>query len=251
MTKISICQNLVVLYQTWPTFAYKNLLMQISIHSRKEIKTFWKKFEKMLLVVHLSFLHGKQLLMKLLFESQQTFANLSLGLMLANYTPTRCVNPWRPVFRRVWVSIQIRVDSYLDKTRPAALKLWSCLFSNEQDQNVKLEPSLQQAGRKKLTALMLTGFVLISTLCLKPWVVFTTSVSVKSCVLLSLKRILNVVARRETSMHWDDTKKKRKATRFLKCGSANGGDCTKQAILLNNISENTFLTTVHLQLSNF
>ena len=34
---------MVVPHQTWPTFAYTNLLMQNSIHSRKEIKTFWKK----------------------------------------------------------------------------------------------------------------------------------------------------------------------------------------------------------------
>ena len=74
-------------------------------------------------------------------------------------------------------------------------------FSNEQDQNVKLKASLQQADRRKLTASVLMGFVLIATLCLKPWVAFTTSVPVKSCVLLSLKRIFNVVARRESSMH--------------------------------------------------
>ena len=42
-----------------------------------------------------------------------------------------------------------------------------------------------------------------------------------------------------------------KVSRLLKCGSANGGDCKKQPILLNNISENTFPTGVHLQLSNF
>ena len=83
------------------------------------------KFEKMLLVVHLSFSHGKQLLMQLLFENQQTYANLLLGMTLANYTPTRCVNPCRPVFIRVGISIQKRVDSYHDKTRPAALKNWS------------------------------------------------------------------------------------------------------------------------------
>ena len=52
--------------------------MQNFIHSRKEIKNFWKKFEKMLLMVHLLFLHAKQLLMKLLIESQQTYANLLL-----------------------------------------------------------------------------------------------------------------------------------------------------------------------------
>ena len=42
-----------------------------------------------------------------------------------------------------------------------------------------------------------------------------------------------------------------KRSKYLKCESANGGDCTKQPTLLNNISENTFLTGVHLQLSNF
>ena len=74
-------------------------------------------------------------------------------------------------------------------------------ISNEQDQNVKLKASLQQADRRKLIASVLMGFVLIATLRLKLWVAFTTSVPVKSCVLLSLKKIFNVVARREISMH--------------------------------------------------
>ena len=64
---------------------------------------------------HLSFLHAKQLLMNLLFESLQTSANLLLGLMPANYIPTRCFNPCLPVFIRVGISIQKRVDSHLDK----------------------------------------------------------------------------------------------------------------------------------------
>ena len=51
--------------------------------------------------------NGKQMLMKLLFENQQTHANLLLGWTLANYTPTRCVNPCRPVSIRVGISIQI------------------------------------------------------------------------------------------------------------------------------------------------
>ena len=190
--------------------------MQNSNPSRKAIKTFWKKFEKMLLLVHQSFLHGKQLLIKFSFENQQTYANLLLGLTPANYTPTWCVNPCWPVFRRVGISIQKRVDSYLDITKPAALKLWLFVISKEQDQNVELKASLQQADRKKLTASVLMGFVLIATLCLKPWVAFITSVLVKSCVLVSLKRIFNVVARKESSMHWDDTIYKRKASWLLK-----------------------------------
>ena len=139
--------------------------------------------------------------MTLLFENQQTYANPLLGLTLANYTPTRCVNPCRPVFKRDGISVQKRVDSYFDKTRPAPLKKRSCLVSYEQDQNVKFKASLQQAHRIKLTASVLIGFVLIATLSLKPWNAFTASVPVKSCVPFSLKRIFNLVARRESSMH--------------------------------------------------
>ena len=43
----------------------------------------------------------------------------------------------------------------------------------------------------------------------------------------------------------------KKASRLLKCGSVSSGDCTKQPKPLSNISENTFFTVVHLQLSNF
>ena len=164
MTKILICLSLVVLYQTWPTFAYTHLLMQNSIHSRKKIEKFWKKFGKMLLVVHLSFLHAKHLLMKLSIESLQTFANLLLGLLPANYIPIRCVNPCLPIFIRVGIWIQKRVDSHLDKTRPAALRIWSSPISHEQDQNVKSKASSQEADRRKLTAAVLMSFVLIATL---------------------------------------------------------------------------------------
>ena len=204
----------------------------------------------MLLVVHLSFLHEKHWLQKLLIENQQTFAKLLLGMTRTNYTTARCLNPCRPVFIRVAISIQKPVDSHLDKTWPAALKNWSCAIFNEQDQKVKMKVSLQQVDIIILTALVLVAFVLIATLFLRSWVAFTTSVLVKKYVFLPLKRIFNVVARRESSMHWDDTIYKRKASMFLKCGSANGGDCTKQPILLCNTSQITFLTGVHLQLSN-
>ena len=53
-----------------------------------------------------------------------------------------------------------------------------------------------ETGRN-LTALVLMGFVLIATLCLKPWVAYNISVVVKSCLLLSLKRMFDAVARRE------------------------------------------------------
>ena len=63
--------------------------------------------------------------MELVFESLQTYANLLSELMPANYIPTRYVNTCLPVFIRVGIWIQKRVDSHLDKTRPAVLKIWS------------------------------------------------------------------------------------------------------------------------------
>ena len=69
-------------------------LANICIHKSTDSKLYpftegdkkfhWKKFEKTSLVVHLSVLHAKQLLMKLLSKSLQTYANLLLGLMPAN-----------------------------------------------------------------------------------------------------------------------------------------------------------------------
>ena len=247
--KISICWSLVVHYQIWLTFAYTNLPMQSFIPSQREIKTYWKKFEKTSLVAHLSFLHVKQLLMKLLSESLQTYANLLLELMPANYTPTRCANSCPPVFIRVGISIQKPVDSHLDKTRPVALKLWSCLSFNVQDLIVKLSASTLQADRKKLIASVLMGFAFIATLCLKQWDAFTTFVPVKSCAHLSLKKI-SIEAVEENSMNWDEAIYRRKVSLSLKCGNVSGGDFTRLPVMLNYLSERISLTDDHLQNNN-
>ena len=153
----------------------------------------------MLFVVHLSFLHAKQLSMKLLSESLQIYANLLLELMPANYIPTPWVNPSPPVSKRVGISIQKSVDSHLEKTRPAPLELWSLLIFNEQDLIVKRRASTLQADRTKLTASVLMDFVLIAKLCLKQWVAFTTFVPVESSAHLSLKKLSNVAVGKENS----------------------------------------------------
>ena len=75
-------------------------------------------------------------------------------------TPTGPYTRWHLDYERVY--------SHLDRIKAAALKIWSCPISNEQDQNVKLKASLQQADRRKLTASVLMAFVLIPTLYLKP-----------------------------------------------------------------------------------
>ena len=102
-----------------------------------------------------------------------------VGLLLANYTPTRCGNQRQPIFIRVGISVRRRVDSDLDRTRPSGLEIWSCPFSKDQKENVKLKVSIDQAHKRKLTVSVLMGFALIRTLCLKRWVSFTTFVSVR------------------------------------------------------------------------
>ena len=119
----------------------------------------------MLLVGLLSFLHSKLLLTKLFFESLQTYANQLLRLMPANYTRTRCVNPFPLASVRVEISNQRQVDSHLNKTRKVALKIWSSPIFNEQEQIAKSRASMQQADRRKRTASELILFVFIATLC--------------------------------------------------------------------------------------
>ena len=169
------------------------------------------------------------------------------GLMPANSTPTRLVNPCPPVFIRVGISIQKPVDSDFDKTRPVTSKKWSCLIFTEKDLIVNLGASTLHADRKKLTASLLMGFVLTSILCLKQWVAFTTFVPVKSCVRLSLKKITNVAVRRENSMNRDEAICRRMVSLSLKCGNVSVGYFTRQPLMLNYISERSSLTDDHLQ----
>ena len=82
-------------------------------------------------------------------------------------------------------------DSHLARTKTVSLKVWPHFIFKKQDQNIKLETSIQQAERKKLTASVLMNFVLFATLCLKQWVASTTFVPVKSCAHLSLNKISN------------------------------------------------------------
>ena len=173
--------------------------MATSIHSRKEIKNFWRKFEKMLSVVYLSFLRVRHLLMKLLFESLQIYANLLLGLMPANYIPTRRVNPCLPVVIRVGISIEKRVDSHLDKTRPAALKIWSSYFQRTRPE-CEIERFFTTGRQKKIDCFSVVGFC---SHCNTMFEAMGCSYHFCLCQELrpSLKRIFNVVARRESSMH--------------------------------------------------
>ena len=151
--------------------------------------------------------------------------------MPANYTTTRCANPCPPVFKRLGISIQKSVDLHLDKTRPVALKIWSCLIFNVQDLIVKMRASTLQADRRELIASVLMGFVLIVILCLKQRVAFINFVPVKSCIHLSLKKLSNKAVGKENSMNWDEAIYWRTVWLSLKCGNVSGGDFTRQPLI--------------------
>ena len=73
-------------------------------------------------------------------------------------------------------------NSRLDIIELATLRIWSCLFIKNQDQNVKLRAFLHLENRKKSTVLMLMVTAITVRQCLKQWDVTTTSVPVKKLV---------------------------------------------------------------------
>ena len=188
-------------YRTWPKFAYTNLLLQNSTHSRKEIKTLWKKIRK-------DVVDGPSIVFTRKAVIDETFIRKSANIFKATvaidasqlYPYSMCQLMPTGLYKR-WDfdsettrftprqnktrSVDNIVMSYFQRTRP----------------NVKLKASFQQTDIRKLTASVFMGFVIIATLYLKPCVAFTTSVPVKSCVFLSLKKIFNVVARKASSMY--------------------------------------------------
>ena len=136
------------------------------------------------------------------------------------------------------------------KTRHVALKIWSFLIFNERDLIIKFRASTLPADRRKLTASVLMGFVLIAILCLKQWAAFITFVPVKRWAHLSLKKISNVAVGKENSMNWDEAINRRKVPLSLKYGNVSGGDFTRQPLTLSYISERNSLTDDHLQNTN-
>ena len=64
----------------------------------------------------------------------------------------------QPMWTRVGISFQGQVDSGLNKTRPVALRIWSCFVFSEQNQNIELNSSTLQVFGRKLTVSVLTDF---------------------------------------------------------------------------------------------
>ena len=143
-----------------------------------------------------------------------------------------------------------RFTPTLNKTRNFENMVMS-YFQRRRPQS-KMKETIKQADRRKLTASMLLGFVLIAALCLKPWVVLTTFFLVKKRGHPSLKSLSNVVVKKERLINWDDdTVYKKKASRSIECGCSKNRDCRRQALVSKNMSQKTFFTGIHLKLSKY
>ena len=94
-------------------------------------------------------------------------------------------------------------------------------------------------------------FVLIAPACLKQSGASPTFVPVKNFVRLSLKKIWNTVAKKESSINSGEDTYKRKAWLSLKCGSVSGGYCTRQLLMLDKKLEQFYLIGVHWQITNY
>ena len=132
-------------------------------------------------------------------------------------------------------SFEKMVMSYFQRTRPEG----------------KIESFFTTGTQKKIDCFSVDGFCSHCNTVFEAMGCFCHFCPCQELRLSLTEEYIQRGSKKESSMHWGDTIYKRKSTRLLNYGSANGGDCTKQPIPLNNISENTFLTGVHLQRSNF
>ena len=151
------------------------------------------------------------------------------------------------VVARVGSPIQKTAHSHLFKTKPVALKIWSCLTFNEQHQIVKMKASLLKVENND--HFIVDGFCCHCTIVFEVMVCFypfCPCQEVRSCFIgEGIKR-----GSRESSMNWDEVLYRKKASLLANCWSVNTGKCTRQPILLKNIFEKNSLTDIHWQLSN-
>ena len=164
------------------------------------MKTFRRKLEKMLLVVHLSFLRVWQLLYRFHLKFYKYMQTFLWGLKVASYSIFRWVISFRPVVLRSGIKIQRRVDPCRDESRPCVLKSCSGSIFKESEQNIELQ--LLYFRWNNFDRFSVHGFVLIATHCLKPWSASIKFVSLNKYVDLSLKKIFNLALRKESSVNW-------------------------------------------------
>ena len=91
------------------------------------------------------------------FVRKSTYANLLLGLMPANFCPTRCANPWPPVFIRVGILIQKPVDSQRQNKTHSFEKMVKSYFQSTRPA-CKIEIFYTTGRQKKIDWFSFDGF---------------------------------------------------------------------------------------------
>ena len=141
-TTISIWWSLLVHYQTRLRNVCKNLQMQKPIPSQKGINIYWEK-NRGDVVGSTSIIFARKVVVDETFIRKSTNKSKSIVEIDGNqlYPYSMCqpvlIPIHSPVSIRVGISFWKPLESHLNKTRPAALKIRSCLFFNEQDPIIK------------------------------------------------------------------------------------------------------------------
>ena len=122
-------------------------------------------------------------------------------------------------------------------------------FFFQQNQIVKLKASIQQAGGRKMTVSVPAVSVLIATLfeAMGCFLHFRSCQANRSCL---TAEGIQCGSRKQSSRICDDTTYQKHASLSRKIVSVSDGDCTRQPIMLNLISEKTSFTGIHLQNTN-
>ena len=237
------CWSWVVHFRIWQLFVSTNLPVPISIHLLKSIKTCWKRFEKIWLVVLLSSSHVKLMSMKLPSEIQELPANLLLILMQISFFPILCVSPCQQDCKCVGNMTQNVIGVNLNKTNPETLRTWFCHISKDKNLTVKLMVYTPQQLRKTLIFFKVDGF----------WARCNTVFEGMGCFYHYCHRrearpslIEKDIKRGNRKREVDQIRKHYiKDIMLLKSGNVIGGIFIKRQRVLKNIWETNFFTNVY------
>ena len=158
---------MVVLYQIWPTFAYTNLLRQNSIHSRKKIKTFWKKIREDVVGVPSIVSTRKPIVDETFFPKSANICKSIVGIDASHLYPYSMCQPMPTGLCTRWdfdsgTSI---FTPRQNKTRSFDNMVISCFQRTRPD--CKVESFFTIGRHNKIDCFSVDGYFLLATLCLK------------------------------------------------------------------------------------
>ena len=199
---------------------------------------------------HLSFLKAQQLFKKLSIENRRTYEVLLLGLLLANVNFAPCVNGCRPVFLFARILGLKPVVSQIVKTRPVPSNIRSCLSFSGQDQIVKFKIYYKTGKQKKIYSYSVDGICFHCNTVFEALVCFYHFCP---CQAIHPSITDEGNQRGVKKREFDELRPnwiQKAASVSWKFGIMSSGDCTRQPIRLNYMSDKFSLIDVQLQNTN-